>query len=173
MADPQGFSFNLGIGVLPEVDQKKYQDVYNECAILRRALRLIASALDGNVENLEQIIANLKHNDLKDIQGGSAGEYYHLTSAEYTKVQAMTNRKRSIKDAIIVGTGVNSVTYAIVPPLASVDAADLYHLGQSSGATAFSDVEVRLSITDVNTITADRFGTTGTVIVNFNLVEWE
>lgn len=36
--------------------------------------------------NIQNLLANLKHNNLKEIQGGSATERYHLTSAQVSKL---------------------------------------------------------------------------------------
>jgi hypothetical protein len=43
------------------------------------------------------------HNDLANLQGGAAEEYYHLTSAEYVWLQ-------SIEGALVSGT-INGGTY--------------------------------------------------------------
>lgn len=40
----------------------------------------------------------LDHNDLNAIQGGAPGEYYHLTSAEHTKVQALPAASQPLDD---------------------------------------------------------------------------
>lgn len=38
------------------------------------------------------------HNNLSELQGGTAGEYYHLTSAERAKVQNLATMQSSLKD---------------------------------------------------------------------------
>lgn len=78
MADTQGFSFDLGIGVIPEVDQKKYPEIYLELAQLRRAIRLVASNLDGNVSKLETSMLRVKRtisDEITMLGGGPTGTY--------------------------------------------------------------------------------------------------
>lgn len=46
MADSTTISTDLGIGIIPELDQKKHPDIYRECTRLRSAIRNLALALD-------------------------------------------------------------------------------------------------------------------------------
>lgn len=71
-------------------------------------------------------LADRKHNDLQSIQGGTAGEYFHLTSAEYTAFQAAAIFKTisvsgqsdvvadSLTDTLtlVAGTGITITTNA-------------------------------------------------------------
>lgn len=46
MANKQGFSFDLGVGVTPEVPQEDNEDVYQELVALRAGIRNVAAILD-------------------------------------------------------------------------------------------------------------------------------
>lgn len=58
-------------------------------------------------------IVNRAHNNLQSIQGGTAGEYYHLTLAQHTQVAALpTGISATITTAKITAGGVNgSMTF--------------------------------------------------------------
>lgn len=48
------------------------------------------SAINTNGSNITDI-ASRAHNNLQSTQGGTSGEYYHLTSAEHTELQTVVN----------------------------------------------------------------------------------
>lgn len=48
------------------------------------------TAINFTSSNLTDIATRL-HNQLQTIQGGTSGEYYHLTSSEYTELQRSDN----------------------------------------------------------------------------------
>jgi hypothetical protein len=48
-------------------------------------------------------IATRTHNDLQTHQGGSSGERYHLTAAQYTGITAGGNFTKSVTDSITAG----------------------------------------------------------------------
>lgn len=134
MADTQGFEFNLGVGVIPEVDQKKHPDIYNECAQLRRAIRLVASALGSSTGS--SVLA-----DVADIK------------------ENMFKVKRIIDASITIPVGVLTATYTIVPAVSAVDKMIVIPLLISRNKDATGDVYsqlVRLQKTSTNTITAIR-----------------
>lgn len=58
-------------------------------------------------------IVNRAHNNLQSIQGGTAGEYFHLTSAQQAKVAALpTGINATITTAKVTAGGVNgSMTF--------------------------------------------------------------
>jgi len=99
MAGPS-YTTNTGLSALPEIDQKKTPEIWAELVRIRQAINILQEALDapGNVPaggTIGQFLAKLSgtdydigwasnaHNDLASIQGGTPGEYYHLTSTEY------------------------------------------------------------------------------------------
>lgn len=45
------------------------------------------AAIDKSGSNLNQIQTR-NHNDLQNVQGGTSGEFYHLTSAQHTEATA-------------------------------------------------------------------------------------
>lgn len=57
-------------------------------AILKVGQVITWSNLDFTGSNITDIVTR-NHNDLQNIQGGSSGQRYHLTSAEYTGLQAL------------------------------------------------------------------------------------
>ena len=83
------------------------------------------SVIDFTGSDVVDISARL-HNTLQSIQGGTSGEYYHLTSAEYTAFQALVVFKTisvsgqsdvvadSITDTLtlVAGTGITITTNA-------------------------------------------------------------
>lgn len=153
MADTQGFDFNLGLGVVPEVDQRKYPDLYNECAQLRRAIRLVASAL-GSTNSSSAL------SDIADIKAN------------------MFKVKRIIDAKITIPISVLTATYTISPPVSAVDKMILIPLQTSRDRDLSGDTYgsmVRLEKTNVSTITAVREYAPGTAppTIGFQVVEIE
>jgi len=56
---------------------------------------------------------NLVHNDIGSKQGGTAGEYYHLTSAEVTELQAVDTTYLKLTGGAIVPTANSTTTFQI------------------------------------------------------------
>lgn len=63
--------------------------------ILReRAMTSLTSVSWGGIDFTASSLTDIldrKHNDLQNIQGGTSGEYYHLTSAERSEIQRGDN----------------------------------------------------------------------------------
>lgn len=57
--------------------------------------RISATPIDTRESTANQIISSVtpvtNHNSLSGLQGGTAGEYYHLTSTEYSGISTVTN----------------------------------------------------------------------------------
>lgn len=49
-----------------------------------RVMQEVFELTPAEFEELRQLIEDLEHNDLEAIQGGQVGQYYHLTTVEYT-----------------------------------------------------------------------------------------
>lgn len=79
MADPTTISTDLGVGIIPELDQKKHPEVYRECARLRSAIRNLALALDTYTG--ASAIANTQFNAGWVAYGSGAGL---VSSASFT-----------------------------------------------------------------------------------------
>jgi hypothetical protein len=71
----------------------------------------------------------IRHNDLSALQGGSGGEYYHLTSAEYT------------------GTGTGNFVRATAPQISTIE------LGHASDTTLARVGAGQISVEGVNVVT--------------------
>ena len=83
MAGTSSFSFNLAIGVLPELDEKKDPSIYRECVRLRSAIRVLAEALDsytgaGSLVNAQYLAGRIPY-------GSGAGL---VTSSNFTYDQS-------------------------------------------------------------------------------------
>ena len=157
MADTQGFEFNLAIGVIPEIDQRKHPDIYNECAQLRRAVRLVASALGGTSGD----------NVINDLSGVTK-----RVSVLENKVMTI---KRRIENQVNLAAGVFTGVYVIVPPLTDLTKVKLTNLGAENTDTAAtpSSVAARLSLTATNQLTVTRQTSVGTLIQGFEIIEFE
>lgn len=71
----------------------------------------IQNAIDELAADLE---ASLDHNDLQNIQGGSASERYHLTSAQHTTLTGLgTIASSTWTPTIVNGTNVSASTWRI------------------------------------------------------------
>lgn len=105
----------------------QFQDWFNK---LRRSLVTIVtsfSSLDFTGSNLTSIVTR-NHNDLTSKQGGTAGEYYHLTSSEHSGLHSpVTVLDTSSVDMSLSGQQVSAV---VLP--AGVDHAQLNNLNSSS-----------------------------------------
>ncbi|UOF77275.1 hypothetical protein [Caudoviricetes sp.] len=49
-----------------------------------RVMEEVYELTPAELEEIRQLIEDLEHNELEAIQGGQTGQYYHLTTAEYT-----------------------------------------------------------------------------------------
>lgn len=49
-----------------------------------RIMQEVYELTPAQLEEIRALIEDLEHNELESIQGGQAGQYYHLTTAEYT-----------------------------------------------------------------------------------------
>ena len=49
-----------------------------------RVMEEVYDLTPAELEEIRQLIEDLEHNDLEAIQGGQLGQYYHLTTVEYT-----------------------------------------------------------------------------------------
>lgn len=83
MAGTSSYSFNLGMGVLPELDEKKDPYVFRECARIRSAIRNLAEALDsytgaGSLVNQQYLTGRIPY-------GSGAGL---ITSSSFTYDQS-------------------------------------------------------------------------------------
>lgn len=52
-----------------------------------KASQLVWSQVDKSNSNLTDL-ATRNHSDLQSLQGGTAGQYYHMTAAEYNNFKA-------------------------------------------------------------------------------------
>jgi hypothetical protein len=84
--------------------------------------------------------------------------------------QFLPGRIKSIQRGTITITGATSN----IDTITSVDTAKsiLTMLGSESSETTVSNTSVRLALTNSTTITASRNGSTGTVIVGYQVVEY-
>jgi|GEM_PF-1664127 len=107
----------------------------------------------------------MDHNDLSEIQGGSASERYHLTSAELTELQAIDSTYLKLAGGTMSGAidmGTNQINN-VVDPTAAQDAA----------TKKYTDDEILttwLKTVDQTGLTGDKTGsfnleTTGTAIL--------
>jgi len=115
------------------------------------------------------------HNDLGGIQGGTAGQYYHLTSAEYSTVQNFTgtgtltditvrNSAEAIKPITVLGllgTTANLQEWQL-NPASPTTVASVNATGDFSGRYGFFTSGVA-NASSVNNARVD-LNTTGTVI---------
>ena len=67
---------------------------------VRAAAQILWTQIDFTGSNLTSI-ATRNHNDLQNIQGGTAGDYQHLTTAQKALIGPISN---NITTAITVGT---------------------------------------------------------------------
>jgi hypothetical protein len=66
-----------------------YATLIGKYVILRNATTITSVRSPDEVTFTASSVTN--HNDLSNIQGGLAGEYFHMSSAEYTKVQGFSS----------------------------------------------------------------------------------
>lgn len=61
------------------VDKQYFRVIPGDLQSLEQAIRKIYRQVNKVID------ASLEHNDLSGLQGGAAGEYYHLTETQHTK----------------------------------------------------------------------------------------
>lgn len=76
------------------------------------------NSLNFTASNITSIASRL-HNDLQGIQGGSAGNFYHLTSAQNTNVGNMPTWNLIAKPTITGSRGGNAALASLLTALAS------------------------------------------------------
>lgn len=112
------------------------------------------------LRNLVNSIADgLAHNLLSGLQGGTSGEYYHLTSAETTKV---TNAEQTTNKNSASGyAGLNSVS-RVTKGMDTTDdlIIDLATTGLVLKDTAGTSHYWRITVTTLGTLTVTDLGTT-------------
>lgn len=112
------------------------------------------------LRNLVNSIADgLAHNLLSGLQGGTSGEYYHLTSAETTKV---TNAEQTTNKNSASGyAGLNSVS-RVTKGMDTTDdlIIDLATKGLVLKDTAGTPHYWRITVTTLGTLTVTDLGTT-------------
>jgi len=57
---------------------------------IRESAQLLWTQIDFTGSNLTSIVTR-NHNDLQNIQGGAAGDYQHLTTAQVSAVSSLQN----------------------------------------------------------------------------------
>lgn len=120
---------------------------------------------------LREILNNtdFNHNDLKNIQGGTDNERYHLTLAEYNKAINAMSIKRIVRGSITLSIGVSSDIYTITPAISNLQKAQLFYLGTSNSP---SDGGISITLSNTTTITANRLTSSANATVSFELVEY-
>lgn len=107
------------------------------------------------VNNLSE--GNINHNDLQNIQGGSATERYHLTNAQHTSLTGLPT--------LAAGTYTPTLTN-----VANLDASTAYQCQYMQvGATV--TVSGRVDIDPTTTVTSTQLGISLPVASNFGAVE--
>lgn len=66
---------------------------------------------------INDLIGGVGHNTLAGLQGGSAGQYYHLTSAEYTSLTSTNpwNYVKLTSDLVVSSTSAINTNLAFIP----------------------------------------------------------
>lgn len=118
------------------------------------------TSIDFTGSNLQDIQTR-QHNALQSIQGGIASQYYHLTAAEYTTLQAFPTFPLTVANG---GTGATTATNARTNLVAAKsgtnsDITELYALNGSSYGVAYQNLSNQLVMGTVLTFN----GTTLTV----------
>lgn len=100
------------------------QDFFNQSLLLGRFLFQKSAATAARIESA--FIAAFSsaaindHNSLGGLQGGTVGEFYHLTSAEHTKVQALPAASEPAGSAAVALAAANTYTDDEIADLALV-----------------------------------------------------
>lgn len=121
---------------VPPHMQNGHATLIGRVAVLQSAAELAAVQSAFRVAFSGALVSS--HNDLSGLQGGQAGEYYHLTSAELTDVQALGTA--SAEDT---GTSTGDVVQLVdvggSPGLPAVDGSQLTGISGGGGGTTYHD----------------------------------
>lgn len=105
--------------------------------------------------------STLNHNDLANIQGGTANQFYHNTAAEYAKVQALgTISNQAANNVAITGGAIDGTaiggTVRAAGAFAALSAAGVFRPATDAGAA-----QVVVSIFAGNGVPANANGANG------------
>lgn len=106
--NPRGFSTNLGLALLPEIDQKKYPDVFAELQRMRGALASLQNALDKYTGAL----------------GEDPTYWDQAVPGEYLRAQNISRYYCKCSEAITLAQTVNFHNVAGVPNARKANATD-------------------------------------------------
>ena len=143
-----------------------YQKVRTE---INNAGTIEWSNIDFTGSDITDIVTR-NHNNLSSIQGGTAGEYYHLTAAEYANVANAMSINRIVRGTISIASGSNSNTYTISPAVSSLQKVELRFLGVDTNGNSANCPYIEL--TNTTTITATRSTNGNVVVVSFEFTEY-
>jgi hypothetical protein len=130
-------------------------------AFLTGRIIVQVSATTGTVESafvqVFQPSTVQAHNDLTSIQGGQAGEYYHLTSTEYNNVAYKNTTNTFTSDQIINGnltaTTISATTYDNLPSFnyVQIDTITQFSAGTNNYIN-FSGINITITSAATNTL---------------------
>src|SRR3990167_11361490 len=86
------------------------------------------------------------HNEIGSMQGGTSGEYYHLTAAQYAAIEG-----GGFSDNITLGGVSNTTSFLKITHLSGADLAILQFIEYAAGYTNYpNNITVQISETGVN-----------------------
>ena len=143
-----------------------YQKVRTE---INNAGTIEWSNIDFTGSDITDIVTR-NHNNLSSIQGGTAGEYYHLTAAEYANVANAMSINRIVRGTITLGISTASATYTVSPAISSLQKVELRFLGVDAGGNSGNIPYIE--VTNTTTITAIRSSIGTGAVVSFEFTEY-
>lgn len=121
--DNEGDLFAIGkypVTYKPNNESGSGKDLYIRMALLfsntpNIALYVNPHAAVASIEAVETMLGEVKHNDLREVQGGNAAEFYHLTSSQQATAQSLDLLKLAGNAGKKVALNAAGNGFAVVP----------------------------------------------------------